>query len=112
MSRIERDPIKKIEAIDSKIGKIIEDIVFEVEMEFLDDGDDVLTAHFGAEECWPNKVYIPCTKAEAIKILDDPNKSKLDKLGATLYAEVYKKSRLQKAHGIKSNENSSFTILS
>lgn len=96
----------QIAEINRKVADIILNIESEVSI-ILDDGtenDGGYSAGMAAKECWINFVNIPTTKEEAIEILENPEKNSLDKLGARLFAELYKKRQLQKSYGIKPKE--------
>jgi hypothetical protein len=104
MNAKEMEPLRQIAAINQKINQIISKIQFKIAEELTDreSGGDFESNLMGAQHEWPQFVYVPTTKDEAIRILEDPSKSQLDKLGAQFYAEMYKKRQLQIANGIES----------
>jgi hypothetical protein len=97
----ELDQRSVIAAIDINITNITINIEREVASKYDDEGEHPVTALQRAQETWPSEVHIPSTKDEAIRVLENPESTRLDKLGATLFAEMYKKRQLQKAHEIK-----------
>lgn len=105
-------PQKKIEEFNLKIKRIVSDIEVEVANQLTRQwGDsDFFTAFQYAKEIWPQQVHVPVSKEEAIRILDNPKSEKLDKLGALLFAEMYKKGKLEKAHKIKPETGNGITF--
>lgn len=103
---------QQIAEIDQKINEIISNIEYQIAEDLTDsEGDDYYFNLMVAKEDWPERINFPPSKGVAIRILENPQSSKLDKLAASLFAEMWKKYQIKKAHRLLENTENGWLVL-